>query len=493
MSAGDEVPRLPTGISGFDSIALGGIPMGRCTLVSGTTGTGKTLYGIEFLARGVAKFDQRAVFVTLEESAADIRTYAASLGHPIEEWEAAGRWRTVDASPDPSDDAATVGAYSFDALVTRIETAVRETEATRVCVDSIGAVFARYPAARSVRHELFRITSAMERLGVTTLITTERLHEHDGVTRLGAEEFVVDNVIVLRNLLHNERRRRTIEILKFRGAPHRTGEWLFTIAPREGIAILPLALLVPRLEASADRVTSGNAELDRMCDGGFFKDAIVLITGPSGVGKTLTSLKFAHAGTQTGERCLLYTFDETRDRLARNAAGWGMSLDGMEATGLLQVEAEYPEGASLEDHFLKLQAAITDYAPSRLVIDSLTTLERVSSTRGLLEFVLAVSAVVRQHEITTLFTAAPGSRVAPPAVPPIAREIASLADVSILLRYIEVPGEIQRVITVLQARGSDHDHSIRTYTINNTGMHIGDPPTSLAYILSGLSGAQEPF
>jgi circadian clock protein KaiC len=50
--------RLPTGISGFDEVATGGLPAGRPTLVTGTTGSGKTLFAIEFLARGILEYGQ---------------------------------------------------------------------------------------------------------------------------------------------------------------------------------------------------------------------------------------------------------------------------------------------------------------------------------------------------------------------------------------------------------------------------------------------------
>ncbi|MFE0173812.1 circadian clock protein KaiC [Streptomyces sp. NPDC059002] len=480
----DGIQRIPTGINGFDQIALGGLPAARSTLVAGTTGSGKTLFAIEFLARGVQNQGDPGVFVTFEEDPDDIRLNVTSLGFPIAEWEETGKWTFVDASADTDVEAATVGAYDLGALAARIAHAVSRIGARRVALDSLGAVFSNLATVGSIRHELFRVISVLDDLGVTTVVTAERPEEYNSVSRFGVEEFVLDNVIILRNVLRAERRRRTVEIVKFRGTSHRTGEWLFTIGPREGIVIMPLAFLQPRERASTERVSSGNPGLDAMCGGGFFRDSIVLLTGPTGTGKTLTSLFFAASAVEAGERCLLQTFDETREQLDRNAESWGLDLDAMEASGLLRVVSEYPEVASPEDHFLRIRRVIEDFRPSRVAIDTLSALERIVSSRALLDFVIALGAVLRHHEITTLLTSAPTGRVTPTVTPAIAMEVASLTDVTILLRYVETEGEIQRGLAVLQTRGSVHDHSIRRFTIDDTGMHIGEPMRGLSHVLS---------
>jgi circadian clock protein KaiC len=480
VTAPEPIERLPTGIRGFDQVAMGGLPAGRSTLVTGTTGSGKTLFAIEFLARGIQQFDQPGVFVTFEETAEDIRRNVASLGFPIAEWEAQGKWAFVDVSLNLVEEAPTVGDYDFGALLARIEYEVGRIGATRVSLDSLGAIFTRFANLSIVRHELFRIAAVLETIGVTALLTAERTDEYGGVSRYGVEEFVFDNVIILRNALRNERRHRSVEVVKLRGAAHHSGEWLFTIDPVDGIVIMPLAFLVPRERASRQRVSTGTPKLDEMIGGGLFRDAVALITGPTGTGKTLTGLRFAQAATHVRERCLLFTFDETREQLARSAAGWGMDLDAMQTAGLLQVHADYPEAASLEDHFIRLRRAIERFQPHRLVIDTLSALERIVSPRALLDFVISLGALLRQHEITTLFTSAPTGQVTPIATPAIAMEIASLTDVSILLRYVEVAGTIKRCIAVLQARGSGHDETIREVTIDAAGMHIGAPMSDIS-------------
>ncbi|WP_051872303.1 circadian clock protein KaiC [Streptomyces sclerotialus] len=486
MTTGREsLRRVPTAINGFDHVALGGLPAGRSTLVTGTAGSGKTLFALEFLARGLQFHDEPAVFVSFEEPSADIRRNAASLGFPLTEWEAAGKWVFVDASAVSDDEVLTVGAFDFGALAARISHAVRAAGAKRVALDSLGAVFMRFPDPGTVRHELFRIAVLLEALGVTSVITAERESEYGGISRHAVEEFVLHNVIVLRNTLYQERRRRTVEIVKLRGCPHRTGEWLFTIDPQDGIVVIPLAFLAPHEgPVIHDRISLGVPELDSMCGGGVYRDAVVLLTGPTGVGKTLAALRFAVAATEVGERCLLYTFDETRQQLVRNASGWGLDLPALEASGLLRAVSEYPETSSLEDHFILLRRSVEEFRPTRLVIDNLSALERITTARALLDFVIALGGVLRPRRITTLLTTLPADRV-PWQTASISTQIVSLTDTTILLRYVESPGRTKRAVAVLQTRGSPHDHHVREVTIDAAGMHIGAPLVGVSSVLAG--------
>src|SRR5437016_8916451 len=114
-----------------------------------------------------------------------------------------------------------------------------------------------------------------------------------------------------------------------------------------------------------------------MCGGGFFRDSVILVSGATGTGKTLTVTQFLNGGAANGERCLLLAFEESREQLFRNASGWGVDFERMEADGLLRVVCDYPEVAGLEDWLIGTQAIIEEFKPSRVALDSLSALERV--------------------------------------------------------------------------------------------------------------------
>ena len=480
---GTTVPKHRTGIPGFDLISEGGLPRARATLVAGTAGSAKTVFATHFLGAGIVLENEPGVFVTFEDRVEDIRANMSGFGWDIGGWEREGKWLFVDAAPDPEEPTSVVGSFDLSALLARIESAVRKIGAKRVSLDSLNSLFVQFPDQPVLRAELFRITTKLKRLGVTVVFTGERVEEYGDVTRHGIEEFVADNVIILRNLLDNERRRRTIEILKLRGAPHQRGEFPFTITSRDGIIVIPLSGIELTQTSSTKRITSGVKRLDEMSGGGIFRDSILLVSGATGTGKTLLVTQFMAGGYEAGERCLLFAFEESKEQLFRNAAAWGIDFAGMEQSGRLKVVNRYPHAMAMEDHLVEMQQIIQDFKPTRVAVDSLSALERVSSLRSFREFVISLTSFLKREETAGIFTSTTPSLMGGGSV--TEKHISTLTDSIILLRYVESYGEMLRSIVLLKMRGSQHDSSIRQYTIDKGGMHIGEPFADVVGILSG--------
>lgn len=484
------VAKCATGIPGFEFISDGGLPQGRATLLSGSSGSGKTAICAQFLVEGVRRYSEGGVFVTFEESPEAIRNNFESLGWPIAEWEAQGKWAFVDLSPD-EDQAESAGDFDFGALLPRIEYAINQVGAARLVIDSMGALYSQYTDRHLVRQTLGRLMMAVRRLAVTTLVTAERSETYGDVSRFGVEEFVADAVIVLRNAMDSDMRRRTMEVLKMRGTSHQKGEYPFTISSEaEGVSVVPLSAIELNQQSSTERASLGVPELDRMCAGGLLLCSMTLISGPTGTGKSLIANHFLTGNPE--ERAAFLAFEEGAEQLRRNGEGWGLPFRAMEQKGTLKIRATYPETANLEDHLIAIKKLLDDFQPKRVVLDSLSALKRIGSDRSFREFLIALVAYLRESGCTALMTnntsKLEGGNTASEA------QISSMTDTIILLRYAEQNASLKRGITVLKMRGSDQDKAIREFSISDRGIEIGEPmqmggPTTLNELgYSGPSG-----
>ncbi len=478
----DRLAKIATGIPGFDIFSEGGLPKGRTTLIAGTAGSGKTIFASQFLAEGINR-GQNGVFVTFEEPPKMLRKNVQGFGWDIKEWEQAKKWVFVDASPQDRDLPTVSGEYDLDPLIARIKYAIKQVGAERVAMDSLGAIFSYVPDVAQVRSALFKLAQVLREMEITAILTSERTSDYGQISRYGIEEFVADNVIIMRNALIEEKRRRTIEILKYRGVSHQHGEFPFTIVSEQGIVVIPFSTDVSKRQTSRQRITSGSADLDKMCGGGWFKGSICLVSGATGTGKTLMATEFISGGVKNGEKCLLFAFEESRDQLLRNALGWGVDYEQMEKEGILEIVCRYPETIGLESHFVQMKAKIEQFKPKRVAIDSISALERVSNFKGFREFLLTLNTLLKENGITTLCTANTANLMGSDSITD--SNISTNTDSIILLRYIEIYSEVKRGLTVLKMRGSKHNKDIREFIISDRGMRIGKPFRNVTGILSG--------
>ncbi len=472
------IPRMETGIPGFDHITMGGVPRGRSTLVAGGPGCAKTVFAGQFVAEGLRR-GEPGVYVTLEETADDLRDNFATLGFDFAAAERAEMFEFVDASPVLYSIDDEPAPYHYETLLAQIGRAIDRTGAQRLVVDSLSAAGSVLSELAPSRQRLRGLITAIRKLGVTTIFTLETPGDQ---FPLETEEFVVDNVVLLRNSMSDSRRRRTAEVLKMRGAMHQKGEYPFTVLPGQGIVMLPLSTVLLTSASSTKRASSGDAELDRLCGGGFFQDSIVLVSGATGTGKTLLTTSFL-SGIGPDERALLFAFEESHDQITRNARGWGRDFQQMEASGRLRIITAYPEVASFEDHLVEIKRQIDTYRPARVAIDSLSALERSGGDKAFREFAIGLTSFLKAEGVLAMVTAATPSLLGGSSV--TEQHVSTLTDTIILLRYVELFGEVKRGLTVLKMRGSQHDHDIHEFSIGGSGITVGAAFRSTSGILSG--------
>ena len=485
---GASVPKLPTGIPGFDDVTMGGLPQRRATVVAGQAGSAKTVFAGQFLAEGVRR-GEPAVFVTLEEPARDLRANLTTLGADIETWEEEGTWRFVDASPLLAAEAQqehSVAPYNLQTLSAQIGHAVDGTGAQRVVLDSLNAMLSLQPDTALARQQMRALISDIRAMGVTVVLTVETGGDPGAaLSPLGVEEFVADNVVLLHNTREGRVRRRSLEVLKMRGAMHHKGEVAFTVLPGQGVVVLPMPRHLSEPAVAPVRVSSGNSGLDELMGGGVFSGSTTLVSGAAGTGKTLIATEFIAAGIERGEPALLLDFEQSHGQVLRNAASLGH--DFAAAGDLLTVAASHPDVASFDDHLVEIFELVRRERPIRMALDSLSALERLGTGASYSEFILRLTSFLKEEGVASLLTVATPALVGSTITE---GHVSAMTDAIVLLRHVEVAGTVRRGISVLKVRGSAHSRDIREFTIDDKGMHIGEPFRGLLGILTGAPFAQ---
>jgi circadian clock protein KaiC len=481
-----EVRKVPTGIPGFDVISHGGVPEGRSTLVAGRSGTGKTILGLQ-IAANVARGGAPALVLAVEESPEDLVTSGDSLGFGLSELVARGALHVADITRPMDGPTVVSGDYDISGLVHRIEAQVRQTGARLVVLDSASALFSPRPPQELLRSLFFQLVHAFRRLGLTSIILAEA-GESDFTTSLGVEDYVCDVVVIFRNVADGERRRRTIEINKYRRSPHYKGEYPCTITSK-GLAIFPLDAREHAQSRDVTRYPSGLSGLDAMIGGGLVRDSIVIVRGPTGSGKTLLAGLYARAGALRGERVAYYGFEEPRPVLLRNFAQLGMPMEELEAKGVLSLVCRYPESMGFEDLLVHLRGSLEEFKPSLIVLDSISSIEHSLSEKGFRQFMVGLASLIREHSRSALLTQAVAQGGAAEQTAPY---LSTIADAIVALDYDLEPEGLKRTMRVLKMRGSQHDTMPFRLWIGQGGLKVEKPAVRGPGNGGGGSGAALP-
>src|SRR5271156_5430581 len=396
-----QLPKCPTGIQGLDEITSGGLPRGRPTLVFGGAGCGKTLLAAEFLVRGAARFNEPGVFMSFEETEAELKANVASLGFDL-----AGMVRhkkiMLDYVHIERSEFQETGEYDLEGLFIRLNHAIDSIGAKRVVLDTLEVLFASLPNEAVLRAELRRLFRWLKDKGVTAVITAER--GRDQLTRHGLEEYVSDCVILLDHRVNDQIATRHLRVVKYRGALHGTNEFPFLIGD-EGISVLPITSLALNHQVSNERIATGISRLDAMLGGrGFFRGSSILLTGTSGTGKTIIASNFAHAAGRRGERVLFFSFEESPNQIIRNMHSIGLRLEPLVKRGLLRFHSARPSLYGLEMHLATMFKEIAEFQPQVVVVDPITSLMDAGTDSESKAMVIRLIDYLKGEQITSLFT-----------------------------------------------------------------------------------------
>ncbi len=472
--------KSPTGIKGFDEISNGGVPKGRPTLICGSPGCGKTMFAMEFLVRGALEFKERGVFVSFEESAADLAKNFRSLGFDLKRL-AERKLLDLEHIAIERSEIEETGEYDLEGLFVRLAYAIDSIGAKRIVLDTIESLFSGLSNVGIVRSEIRRLFQWLKDRGMTAVITGESGEKT--LTRYGLEEYVADCVIVLDFRTREQIATRRLRIVKYRGSAHGADEYPFLIGS-DGISILPITSIGLDYGVSRERISSGIPRLDTMLGGGFYRGSSVLISGGAGSGKTSFGAKFVESACKRGERCLYFAFEESPDQIRRNMASIGIDLSSCIRSKALQFHAVRPSLYGLEMHLVNFFKAIVEFKPRVVVIDPISNLIATGSPVEVKSMLTRLLDYMKMNDITSLMTDLTRAGTAQETTDVA---ISSLIDTWVLLRSFESDGERNRVLYILKSRGMAHSNQVREVLLSHRGIDLEDVYLGPGGVLTGTA------
>jgi circadian clock protein KaiC len=468
MKTGKE--RASTGIAGLDDVLAGGFTRGHTYLVEGTPGAGKTTLGLQFLREGAQRHEP-CLHVTLAETAAELRTNAASHGWSldgIELFELLAAEGLLDADQQQS------LLYSADLELGEATRAILEQVArrnpARVVFDGLAEIRLLAQGALRYRRQLLALKRYFATAGATVLLLDDlSMAEKD--LQLHS---IVHGVLRLEQLTpaYGAERRR-LSVVKYRGTRYRGGFHDFIIEAG-GLRVFPrLVAAEHRQPFRGEVMASGIAELDLLLGGGLERGTSTLVMGPAGSGKSLLVLHYAVRAAAQGHKAVVYMFEEEIGLLLERAAGVGIDLDGHVQAGRLVLEQVDAAELSPGEFAHRIRARVEQDGVRLVVVDSLNGYQAAMPEEQFLVLHMRELLVyLNRQGVVTLLTMAQHGLLGEMRSP---ADVTYLSDTLVLLRFFEAAGRVRRAISVVKKRMGAHENTIREFQLTRQGLRLGAP------------------
>jgi KaiC/GvpD/RAD55 family RecA-like ATPase len=238
--SGDD--SVHSGIDQLDELLNGGFPRGRCVLVTGGCGTGKSILGIQFLVEGINKYGENGILITTEESPSAVRADMKRFKWDLQKLEKDGKLGIIDIAspksrvPYAGKDEIT-RLLNMNTLLLALTQLQKSTNAKRAVLDSIPGLELVIEEPAAIRHAIHRLIATLKELGCTTLLISEGRGKGQ-ISRYDVEEFISDGVLFLEQIRHGGKFERGLTVVKMRGTPHESKTSPMVITDK-GISIIP--------------------------------------------------------------------------------------------------------------------------------------------------------------------------------------------------------------------------------------------------------------
>jgi circadian clock protein KaiC len=464
------IHRLPTGVRGLDEILGGGIPEFSFNIIAGTPGCGKTTFAHQIVFANATIKKPALYFTVLGEPALKMLRYQQQYTF-FDESQLGKAVRFINLSD-------VVLNKDLDAVLEEIVKVVTATNPGVVVVDSFRTVVRKAMADAS---EL-EMQTFIQRLAqfLTSWQTTSFLVGEYSVDEMRDNPLftVADGLLWLSQVAERNSVVRNLQIVKLRGVASVPG--LHTIRINDdGLQAFSRTLGLTHQKKRPKRrrrLSVGIPELDKMMGGGILEGDSLLVAGPSGAGKSALATQFIAEGLRRGEPGIMAIFEERPQGYTDRAVDFGLNLKTPQEKGKLEVLYLRPLDLSVDETMREILDAVERVGAKRLVIDSLVGFEmalapgfRTDFRESLYRMIAALTGagvtILSTVEVEDKFTEMSLSHYT----------ISFLTDDIIRLRYVEIDGQLRKIMVVIKMRGGNHSKDIREYVITDKGMVIIHP------------------
>ena len=465
------IRKLPTGVRGLDDIMGGGIPEFSFNIIAGSPGCGKTTLAHQLVFANASVDKPALYFTVLGEPAMKMLRYQQQYAF-FDESKVGESIRFINLADVVLD-------QDLDAVYEEITRQVAAINPGFVVVDSFRTVVRKaMSGASEVMMQSFiqRLAQFLTSWEATTFLVGEYVQEE---IRDNPIFTIADGLFWLSQVAERNSVVRKLQVMKLRGQASVPGLHTIRITD-DGIQAFSRTLgfdgrkLNPR--RGSQRLSTGIAELDKMMGGGILEGDSLLVAGPSGTGKSALATQFIAAGLRKGEPAVMALFEERPVGYTDRAESFGLKLKTPEQKGRLEILYLRPLDLSVDETMQSILDAIERLGAKRLVIDSLVGFEmalapgfRADFRESLYRMIVALTGagvtVLSTVEVEDTFTALSFSHYT----------ISFLTDDIIRLRYVEIDGQLRKVMVVIKMRGGNHSKDLREYVITDKGVVLIHP------------------
>ena len=477
-----RIAQLPTGVRGLDDILGGGIPEFSFNVIAGMPGCGKTTLAHQIIFANATPEKPALYLTVLGEPALKMLRYQQqfSFFDPTRVGKAIRFFNLSDQ----------VLNQDLNAVLAEIIKQVTAVQPGIVVVDSFRTVM-RKGLASAGEMEMQSFIQQLTQFLTSWEATTFLVGEYGAEETQGNPLFTIaDGLFWLSQKVERNSVVRKLQILKVRGQDSVPGLHTVRISD-SGLQAFSRTLGFERRKtnpARQRRLSMGIAELDLMMGGGVLEGDSLLIAGPSGTGKTALATQFIAAGLRAGEPAIMAIFEERPKGYAARADSFGLDLNTPLAQGQLEILYLRPLDLSVDEIMQEILDAVDRIGAKRLVIDSLVSLEmalapgfREDFRESLYRLIVALTGagvtIISTVEVEDSFTGFSFSHYT----------ISFLTDDIIRMRYVEIDGQLRKVMVVIKMRGGNHSKDIREYVITDQGVVVIRPrSTEYVGLISGI-------